>query len=130
MQSLKQIDDNGFTLIEVLMVIAIISILTAIVIPNLLAYRQQSFCAAVEQDANNLSIALHSYFSSPTHTTLTGLTPAQVGFDSFSGFGSQRNIGTITGTLDNIIVQVTDGSGNCSGNRPGWFGHVYTKVMK
>ena len=112
------------------MVIAIIGILASIAIPNFIAYRQQSICAAAEEDAYNLCLAVHNYFSSPAHSTLTGLTPPQVGFNNFSGFGTQMNTGTISGTLDNIIVQITDNSGRCPGNRPGWTGHVYTKIMK
>lgn len=120
---------NGFTLIEIMVVIAIIGILTVIAVPNFIAYRQKSFCAAAESDAYSLCLAVHNYFSSPTHTTLTGLTPSHVGFSSFSGFGPLKNTGTIGGTLDNIIVQITDNSGLCPGNLPGWTGHVYTKFM-
>jgi len=117
-------------LIEILIVIAIIGILVAIAVPNFIAYRQQSICAAAEEDAYNLCLAVHSYFSTIAHNTLAGLTPAQIGFNSFSGLDPHKNTGTISGTLDNIIVQITDGSGRCPGNRPGWTGHSYTKIMK
>jgi type II secretory pathway pseudopilin PulG len=113
-----------------MIVIVIIGILNTISISNFVAYRQQSICTTVEEDAYNLYLAIHNYFSSPIHTALTGLTPAQIGFDSFSSLGAHKNTGTITGTLDNIIVQVTDTSGKCLGNRPGWLGNVYTKNMK
>jgi type IV pilus assembly protein PilA len=111
-------------------VIAIVGILATIAVPNYIAYRQQSICATVEEDAYSLCLAVHSYFSSTAHNTLTGLTPAQIGFNSFSGFGAQKNTGTITGTLDNIIVQIKDNSSRCPGNRPGWTGHIYTKIIK
>jgi type IV pilus assembly protein PilA len=58
------------------MVIAIIGILAIIAVPNFMAYRQQGSCAAAEEDAYNLVLAVHNYFSSPTHTTLTGIVPA------------------------------------------------------
>jgi prepilin-type N-terminal cleavage/methylation domain-containing protein len=125
----EKYNKHGFTLIEILVVIAIIGILSAIAVLNFSAYRQQSICAGVEEDAHALCVAVHSYFASPSHQTLP-ITPAQIGFKSFSGFGAQVNTGTISGTLDNIIVQVTDNSGRCPGNRPGWTGPIYTKILK
>jgi prepilin-type N-terminal cleavage/methylation domain-containing protein len=120
---------RGFTLIEIVVVIAIIGILVTISVPNFIAYRQQSICAAVEEDAYHLCLAVHNYFALPSHNTLP-VTPAQIGFNSFSGIGTQKNTGTVGGTLNNIIVQVMDGSGKCPGNRPGWTGQVYTKILR
>lgn len=120
---------SGFTLIEIMVVIAIIGILATIAATNYIAYRQQSICTTVESDAFRLCLVVHSYFASPSHNSLP-VTPAQIGFHSFSGYGAQINTGNIGGTLDNIIVQVTDGSGRCPGNRPGWVGNVYTKILK
>ncbi len=41
-------NQKGFTLIELMIVIAIIGILAAIAIPNFIAYRDKSFCSAAE----------------------------------------------------------------------------------
>ena len=57
---LKISDKKGFTLIELMIVIAIIGILSAIAIPNFLSYRKKGMdSAAVSQGKNfyNLSMA-------------------------------------------------------------------------
>ena len=55
-------NEKGFTLIELMIVIAIIGILAAIAIPNFIAYRNKSFCTKVESDANNIIAAISDYF--------------------------------------------------------------------
>ena len=55
---MKKMDQKGFTLIELMIVIAIIGILAAIAIPNYIAYRDKAFCSAAESDADAVSNAL------------------------------------------------------------------------
>ena len=48
-----QNNEKGFTLIELMIVIAIIGILSAIAIPNFLSYRQKGYDAQALSDAKN-----------------------------------------------------------------------------
>jgi len=59
----KMIKKNeGFTLIELMIVIAIIGILAAIAIPQFSAYRARSFNAAAESDLRNAATAQEAYY--------------------------------------------------------------------
>ena len=58
---------KGFTLIEVLIVIAIIGILATVAIPQYAAYRQRSYRAALETDAHSYANAQAAYFAN--HST-------------------------------------------------------------
>ena len=70
-------NSKGFTLIELMIVIAIIGILAAIAIPNFIAYRNKAYCSRAESDANNLAAAVADYFSIPAHNS----TPTDVDAD-------------------------------------------------
>lgn len=54
---------GGFTLIELMIVIAIIGILAAIAIPQFTAYRTRSFNAAANTDLRNLATAQEAYYA-------------------------------------------------------------------
>ena len=74
LQKLRKKNQKGFTLIELMIVIAIIGILAAIAIPNFLSYRTKGQHAAAMSAAKNFYNTALAYFSDTTTTTTTVTT--------------------------------------------------------
>ena len=111
MLPMQKSNPKGFTLIELMIVIAIIGILAAIAIPNFIAYRDKAFCGKGEYDAHNTLSALTSYYSEPDHYGIPTIAELESLEDlSLNNSGNVTLSGSITGDM---IVTVTDGSGRC-----------------
>ena len=111
MLSRLRANTSGFTLIELMIVIAIIGILAAIAIPNFISYRDKAYCGEAEHDAQNTLATLSAYFSEPERTSLPTL--AQLGaLESLSlnNATASVNLAEAGGV---ITVTVNDDSGRC-----------------
>ena len=111
-------NQKGFTLIELMIVIAIIGILAAVAIPNFISYRDKSYCSAAEKDANGLMATVSDYFAIPAHTSwkATPVTIPSAGglvdgitWPKLSG----TNTAEVRGPVNAIVAVVTDGTGRC-----------------
>lgn len=76
---IKKKTERGFTLIELMIVIAIIGILAAIAIPQFSKYRQRSHNSSAQEDLRNAATAQEGYFVdmdeyADTSATLVGAT--------------------------------------------------------
>jgi type IV pilus assembly protein PilA len=133
LQKLRNTNEKGFTLIELMIVIAIIGILAAIAIPNFVSYRNKSYCSEAESDANTIAGAIANYFAIPTNTSVstTSFTTNLANNWGITG-GDDPNTG--------ITITVTDRTGRCPTDYTGamtpaanpngyWNGLTYTKVM-
>ena len=143
LQKLRGNNSKGFTLIELMIVIAIIGVLAAIAIPNFIAYRNKSYCNSAESDANNVAAGISDYFAIPEHTTLTttGGTSRYEGF-KLTNKGGQNTV-AVSGSADGtIVIVVTSAARRCpsdyreasfnSGGQDRWgtgASHTYTKIM-
>lgn len=89
-------NDRGFSLIELLMVVAVISLLVAIAIVQFASYKAKGVDSQMKSDLKNAAIAMESYFAElqAYPTTVAAL----------SGVGFTPSVGTT------IFINVTSGT--------------------
>ena len=102
LQKLRKRNEKGFTLIELMIVIAIIGILAAIAIPNFISYRKRSYDTSANADAKNVYTAAMAYYVDyPTGTIAAGVADAAHDLYTY-GF---RPTGDVTTTISANATQ-------------------------
>jgi type IV pilus assembly protein PilA len=79
-QRLRGSSEKGFTLIELMIVIAIIGVLAAIAIPNFLTYRQRGYDASSNTDIKNAFTAAQAYFNDYENGTINSTILTAYGY--------------------------------------------------
>ena len=108
LQRLRKKDEKGFTLIELMIVIAIIGILAAIAIPNFISYRQRSYERTAQADIKNAYTAATAYITDHTHATINIAALTAGGFRSTTDV----NTGVAASGSDEFTITSKHSSGD------------------
>lgn len=109
--NMKVRDERGFTLVELLIVIAIIAILAAIAIPQFAAYRQRGVRSSMQADARNIATALEAYFADNQSYTNVSIAQGASVTTPISAKASAGNTVNVAGAASTYTISVSNASG-------------------
>jgi prepilin-type N-terminal cleavage/methylation domain-containing protein len=100
-------EGKGFTLIELMIVIAIIGILAAIAIPKFTQYRQRSYDSVANTDVKNMYTAAQAYFTDYPEGTVTTAKLVAYGYRQ----STDVTPAVANGVIDSLTMTAAHSSG-------------------
>ncbi len=98
---------KGFTLVELMIVIAIIGILMVIAVPQYSLHRKRGFNAAARSDAKNAYIIAQAFFNDSPSGTVDLPTLLTYGYKQTIGVNTTAN-----GTMGNLTITTSNINGD------------------